>query len=106
MPFENVGYRVVKGHDSFYQELPKPISSRKLPLVKMDTSFSRVGPARWLKYPLQRLENMVMQSAILLQVIFLMGKIFKILSHILIIVMPLMLITPIFSLLKNMGMDL
>ena len=88
MPFENVGYRVVKGKDSFCRELPKPISSRKLPLVKMDTSLSRVGPAWWLKYPLQRLENMVIQSAILLQVIFLMGKSLKILSHLLMIVMP------------------
>ena len=106
MPFENVGYMVVKVHDSFYWDIPKPISNRKLPLVKMDTSLSRVGPARWLKYPLQRLENMVMQSAILLQVIFLMGKILKILSHILIIVMSLMLITLLFSWLTNMGMDL
>ena len=61
MPFENVGYKVVKGHDSFCWELPKAISSRQLPLEKLDTSLSRVGPARWLKYPLQRLENMVMQ---------------------------------------------
>ena len=87
MSFENVGNRLVKGHDSFFRELAKPIRNRKLPLVKMDTSLSRVGPTRWLKYPLQILENMVMQSAILLQVMFLMGKILKILYHLLIIVM-------------------
>ena len=67
-------YKVVNIHESFCQELPKPIKNRRLLLGKMDTSLSRVGLARWLKYPLQRLENMVMQSAILLQVIFLMGK--------------------------------
>ena len=97
---------VVKGHDSFCRELPKPISNKQLPLVKMDTSLSRVGPTRWLKYPLQILENMVMQSAILLQVIFLMGKNLKILSHFFVIVMSLMLIALIFSWLKNQGMDL
>ena len=92
MPFENVGYMVVKGNDSFCRELPKPINKRQLPLVKMDTSLSRVGPSQWLKYPLQILENLVMQSSILLQVLFLMGKGLKILSRLLIIVMSIILI--------------
>merc|ERR1711915_603832 len=63
------------------QEPPKHSLSRPVPSERTVTSSSRLGPARWLKYLLQRLESMAMLSATLQELTFSVVKNWKILCH-------------------------